>query len=153
MNLTPNNCNSQAFWRNFFFFSRYKEKWEICAPNQARFRPGCGYADQITLRTALEHRLSVYNLPQCINDFATAFDTIDRAVLWGIMQHNSVSEKIIKFVKAFYGSAYAYMCNKTDTTFWNTHSACAKIAFSLLQFPTLAINWIMDNACRHSRGV
>ncbi|VDN50396.1 unnamed protein product [Dracunculus medinensis] len=67
-------------------------------PNQAGFRPEHDCADQIfTLRRVLEDRFR-YLQPTvtCSIDFATAFDSIDRAALWRMMERDGIQEKIIR---------------------------------------------------------
>ncbi|VDN52494.1 unnamed protein product [Dracunculus medinensis] len=62
-------------------------------PNQAGFRPGRGCADQIfTLRRILEHRFRYlqHTVTRFI-DFVAAFDSIDKAVLWRVMERNGYS--------------------------------------------------------------
>ncbi|VDN52569.1 unnamed protein product [Dracunculus medinensis] len=80
-------------------------------PNQAGFRPGRGYADQIfTLRRVLEHLLK-YLQPTvtCFIEFAVAFDSFDRAAHWRMMERDGVPEKIIRLIKAFYARTSVYM--------------------------------------------
>ncbi|VDN53831.1 unnamed protein product [Dracunculus medinensis] len=57
-------------------------------PNQAEFRPGRDCADQIfMLRRVLEHRFKYQqSTVTCFIDFASAFDSIDRAALWKVME-------------------------------------------------------------------
>ncbi|VDN55719.1 unnamed protein product [Dracunculus medinensis] len=123
-------------------------------PNQAGFRPRRYCADQIfTLRRVLEHRFRYLQLT-CFIDFAAPFDSIDRAVLWRVMERGGVPEKIIRLIKAFYERTSAQVCIYGELTdsFEIRTDVCQGCTLS----PTIfnhAIDWIMDIACRHSRGV
>ncbi|VDN57586.1 unnamed protein product [Dracunculus medinensis] len=76
--------------------------------NQAGLRPGRTCFDQIFM----EHRFKYqqYNV-SCFIDFAATFDSVDRMVLWRVMERVAVPD-IVRLIKAFYQRASAiYMGN------------------------------------------
>ncbi|VDN55899.1 unnamed protein product [Dracunculus medinensis] len=83
------------------------------------------------LRRVLEHRFK-YLQPTvtCFIDFTAAFDSIDRAALWRMMERNSVPTKIIRLIKAFYEHTSVQICiygELTDSFEIRTcvHQGCA----------------------------
>ena len=78
-------------------------------PNQAGFRPGMGCYDQIfSLRQILEHRFKhQQETIQIFIDFITAFDSVHRDAICEAMREDSVPEKIINLLKAYYAGTKA----------------------------------------------
>ena len=75
--------------------------------NQARFRQTRSYANQIaTLRIILE-QASEFNFSIYTDfiDFQKAFDSLDREVLWQLIRHYGIPDKIISIIKNTYSDA------------------------------------------------
>ncbi|VDN59110.1 unnamed protein product [Dracunculus medinensis] len=84
-------------------------------PNQARFRPELGCADQIfTFKKDVKEEEHCFKYLQptvtCFIDFAASFDSIDRKALWKVMECDGVPEMIIRLIKAFYEHTSAQVC-------------------------------------------
>nr|VZH97719.1 unnamed protein product [Spirometra erinaceieuropaei] len=125
-------------------------------PNQARFRAGCGCADQIfTLRRILEFRHS-YQQPMavCFVDFAAAFDSVHRESLWRIKALDGVPAKIIAMIKAYYRSTTARVVvrNNLSQPFGIRSGVRQGCILSPILF-NYAIDWILGRALRDSEGV
>ncbi|BHF62728.1 hypothetical protein SprV_0200571400 [Sparganum proliferum] len=125
-------------------------------PNQAGFRAGRGYADQIfTLRRILEFRHS-YQQPAavCFIDFAAAFDSVHCESLWRIMALDGVPAKIITMIKAYYRSTTARVLvrNNLSQPFGIRSGVRQGCILSPILF-NYAIGWILGRALRESDGV
>ncbi len=72
--------------------------------NQARFRPNISCADQIaTLRIIIEQSQDFKSLLYTVFlDFEKAFDSLDREVLWQLMRHYGIPEKLTTIIKNTY---------------------------------------------------
>ena len=71
---------------------------------QAGFRPGRGCVDQIfTLRLLLEQR-HLYRRPTIVAflDIRSAFDSVDKTVLWECLLRNGVPSKFVNILKSLY---------------------------------------------------
>ena len=80
---------------------------KLLREQQAGFRKHRSCTDQITtLRIILEQSIE-WNSSLCVNfvDFEKAFDSIDREVLWSIMRHYGIPEKIVNIIKNTYQGA------------------------------------------------
>lgn len=71
---------------------------------QAGFRQGNNCADQtatrhIIIKQSVEWQSSVY---MNFIDFEKVFDSVDRTVLWKLLRHYGVPDKVSKVIKAFY---------------------------------------------------
>ena len=85
---------------------------------QAGFRKGKSYADQIaTLRIIVEQSLE-WNSPLYINfiDFEKAFDSVDRASLWKLLRHYGVPEKITNLISKMYDGTTARVIHAGELT-------------------------------------
>ncbi|VDN51028.1 unnamed protein product [Dracunculus medinensis] len=74
-------------------------------PNQAGFRLGRGCADSdnyVKKSAGTSFKYQQSTVITLFIDFATAFDSIDRAVLWKVMEYDDMPETIIRLIKAFY---------------------------------------------------
>ena len=72
--------------------------------NQAGFRKNRSCVDQITtLRLIVEQSLE-WNSSFYINiiDYEKAFDSVDRDMLWKIMRHYGIPEKIVNLLRSLY---------------------------------------------------
>ena len=49
-------------------------------------------------------------------DFEKAFDSLDREVLWKILRHNGVPEKIVRMIRIFYDGFQARVLNEGEMT-------------------------------------
>ena len=70
-----------------------------------------------TLRIIIEESLE-WNSPLYINfvDFEKAFDSIDRDVLWAIMRHYAIPDKIVRLVKRTYEGATCRVVQEDQLT-------------------------------------
>ncbi|VDN55700.1 unnamed protein product [Dracunculus medinensis] len=70
------------------------------------------------------------------------------------MEHDGVAEKIIRLIKAFYKRTSAQICVYEEQI--DLFEIRTSVRQGCILSPTIfnyAIDWIMDTACRHSRGV
>ncbi|VDN53391.1 unnamed protein product [Dracunculus medinensis] len=107
--------------------------------------PGSSCVDQIFMpRRVLEHHLNINNLSTvtCFSDFTAAFDSIDKVVLWTMMECDGVSEKIVRLIKAFFQLILAYLC------IWG-----ATRLFRNKNWYSTMTDWKMDIVCRYSTGM
>ena len=72
--------------------------------NQAGFRPGHSCADQIFSIKQIIERFVEFEIPieLCFIDFKAAFDSLDREVLWQLLDHYGIPAKIISIIKNTY---------------------------------------------------
>ena len=85
---------------------------------QAGFRHERSFVDQIaTLRFIIEQTIE-WQTPLYINfvDFQRAFDSIDHEVLWNIIRHYGLPEKIIKIIKLLYENFTCQVIHGRTTT-------------------------------------
>ena len=74
---------------------------------QAGFRQHRSCADQIaTLRIIIEQSLE-WNSSLYVNfiDFKKAFDSIDRELLWQVMKHYGIPDKLVRIIQNMYQGA------------------------------------------------
>lgn len=77
---------------------------KLIRPNQAGFRPGRSCIDNIhTLRILIEQSAE-YNSPLYLAfiDFAKAFDSLKRDIIWSALSARGVPDKIINIIKCMY---------------------------------------------------
>lgn len=114
--------------------------------NQAGFRQHRSCTDQIaTLRIIIEESLE-WNSPLYISfvDFEKAFDSIDRDVLWAIMRHYGIPDKIVRIVKSTYDGATCRVVHEGQLSeafevVTGGRQGCLLTPFLFL----LVIDWIM----------
>ena len=85
--------------------------------NQAGFRKNRSCVDQITtLRLVVEQSLE-WNSSFYINfiDYQKAFDSVDGDMLWKIMRHYGIPEKIVNLVRSLYVGTNS-RCHMTDSS-------------------------------------
>jgi hypothetical protein len=72
--------------------------------NQAGFRPGRSCTDQIFSIKQIIERCVEFDIPieLCFIDFKAAFDSLDREVLWQLLDHYGIPAKIINIIKNTY---------------------------------------------------
>ena len=85
---------------------------------QAGFRKERSCCDQIaTLRIIVEQTLEWNTgLYMVFVDFEKAFDSIDREVLWKILRHYGIPEKIVKMIRVFYDGFQARVLHEGEMT-------------------------------------
>nr|VZI27134.1 unnamed protein product [Spirometra erinaceieuropaei] len=121
-------------------------------PNQAGFRAGRGYTDQIfTLRHILEFRHG-YQQPTavCLIDFAVAFDSVLHEFIWWIMALDGLPPKLIAMMKAYYRltTARVMVPNHLSKPFCvrsGVRQGCILLPY--------AIGWILRRALHENDGV
>ena len=85
---------------------------------QAEFRKERFCCDQITtLRIIVEQALEWHiGLYMVFVDFKKAFDSIDRNMLWKILRHFVVPEKIVRLIQVFHEGFQARVLHEEDVT-------------------------------------
>ena len=85
---------------------------------QAGFRKERSCCDQIaTLRIIVKQTLEWNTgLYLVFVDFEKAFDSVDREVLWKILRHYGIPEKIMRMIRVFYDGFQARVLHDGDTT-------------------------------------
>ena len=85
---------------------------------QAEFRKERSCCDQIaTLRIIVEQTMEWNTgLYMVFVDFEKAFDFIDREVLWKILRHYGVPEKIVRMIRVFYDGFQAKVLHEGEMT-------------------------------------
>ncbi|XP_065570346.1 uncharacterized protein LOC136033530 [Artemia franciscana] len=82
--------------------NRFKgEREERTRGNQARFRPGKIYTDNIFAFLLIIQQFERYNLPLILMflDFIAAFDSVTRQKLWKILENDGMPGMPLKFVE------------------------------------------------------
>ena len=105
---------------NRIILNRLKDKMDPkLRDNQAGFRKNRSCVDQITtLRLIVEQSLE-WNSSFYINfiDYEKAFDNVDRDMLWKIMRHFCIPEKIVNLVRSLYHMLEPIArCHMTDSS-------------------------------------
>ena len=80
---------------------------KILRPNQAGFRPGRGTTELIAAIRRIIEGASTKQLPLIITfvDFRKAFDSVSRPMLFAIMRHYSIPERVVEAIaRLYYGS-------------------------------------------------
>lgn len=125
-------------------------------PNQGGFRRGRGCVDQIfTLRRTLEHR---YKFQQpttaCFIDFRAAFDSVDRASLWKIVEADGMPAKMVNLIKSYYSATRARVrvYGEESATFPLTTGVRQGCPLSPVLF-NFAVDWTLRQALDDYQGV
>ena len=122
---------------------------------QAGFRTERSCADQIaTLRIIIEQSLE-FNSPLYMNfiDFEKAFDSLDREVLWKLMEHYGIPIKFIRLVQNMYQGMKCkvvhegYLSDPFEIT-TGVRQGCLLSPFLFL----LAVDWVMKQATTGKRN-
>ena len=116
---------------------------------QAGFRKERSCCDQIaTLRIIVEQSLEWNTgLYMVFVDFEKAFDSIDRELLWKILRHYGVPEKIVRMIRVFYDGFYARVLHEGEMTGsfnMNTGVRQGCLRSSLLFL--MALDWVSRQA-------
>ena len=85
---------------------------------QARFSKDRSCCDQIaTLRIIVEQTMEwSTGLYMVFVNFEKAFDSLDREVLWTILRHYRVPEKIVRMIRVFYDGFQARVLHEGEMT-------------------------------------
>ncbi|CAC5404203.1 unnamed protein product [Mytilus coruscus] len=117
--------------------------------NQAGFRQNRSCADQIaTLRIILEQSQEFSSsLYSVFVDFAKAFDSLDRDVLWQLMRHYGIPEKFITIIRNTYTGMQSKIIQEGQLTeaFDITTGVRQGCLLSPMLF-LLAVDWIIKQA-------
>ena len=123
--------------------------------HQAGFRMGRACADQIAaLRIILEQSLE-YNTSLYVNfiDFEKAFDSLDRDVMWQLLRHYGIPEKLITIIRTSYNGMQCRVVHEgqlSEAFDVNTgvRQGCLLSPFLFL----LAVDWIMIQTTQGRRN-
>ena len=86
-------------------------------------------------------------------DFQRAFDSIDHEVLWNILRHYGLPEKIIKIIKLLYENFTCQVIHgKTTTNSTVTTSVRQGCLFSPLLF-LVVDDWVGKTAYNYPKGI
>ena len=116
---------------------------------QAGFRKERSCCDQIaTLRIIVEQTLEWNTgLYMVFVDFEKAFDSIDREVLWKILRHYGVPEKIVRMIKVFYNGFQARVLHEGEMTGSFSMNTGVRQGCLLSPLPFLmALDWVSQQA-------
>ena len=124
--------------------------------NQAGFRPERSCTDQTaTLRIIVEQSVE-WNSPLylCFIDFMKAFDSLDREVMWELLKHYGVPQKLINIIMALYDSCQCCVIHrgKLSPAFSVNTGVKQGCLLSPIIF-TLAVDWIMKQSTRGRNGI
>ena len=122
--------------------------------NQAGFRKNRSCTDQTaTLRIIIEQSME-FNSPLYLNfiDYSKAFDSIDRKMLWKIMAHYGVPDKLINLIRSMYSNSGGQILYKGKLSVFfeiatGVRQGCLLSPFLFL----LCIDWIMKNSTNDKR--
>jgi hypothetical protein len=123
---------------------------------QAGFRAGRSCADQIaTLRIIIEQSLEWQSpLYVCFVDFKKAFDMVDRTVIWRILRHYGIPQKVVNVIQNIYQDTTCRVIHNADlsepfTINTGVRQGCllSPMIFSLV------IDWVMKTAMDPPRGI
>ena len=116
---------------------------------QAGFRKERFCCEQIaTLRIIVEQTLE-WNIRLCmvVEVFEKAFDSIDREVLWKILRHYGVPEKIMRMIRVFFDGFQARVLHEGEMT--GSFSMNTGVRQGCLLSPLLflmALDWVSRQA-------
>ena len=94
---------------------KYLDAWSIIGEEQAAFREGYGTMDHVFVFNEI---INLYlskkkRLYACFIDYEKAFDTIDRAALWGKLIENNINGNVFRVIFNMYNNAKS--CVKDQT--------------------------------------
>ena len=122
---------------------------------QAGFRKNRSCADQIATLRIIVEQSEEWNSPAVINfvDFEKAFDSVDRNILWKLMRHYGIPEKIVSLVKFSYDGTNCQVFHDgqlSDPFDINTgvRQGCLLSPFLFI----LIIDWIMKETTKGRRN-
>ena len=123
---------------------------------QSGFRHERSCVNQIaTLRIIIEKTIE-WQTPLYINfvDFQRAFDNIDHEVLWNILRHYGLPEKIIKIIKLLYENFTCQVIHGRTTT--NSFPVTTGVRQGCLLPPLfflVVIYWVCKTAYNDPKGI
>ena len=84
----------------------------ILRKNQAGFRTGRSCIQQIHILRRIMDGAYSQNIPLFITfvDFKKAFDSIDRAIMFAILRHYGIPDKIVSEIRVFYDQSRYKLC-------------------------------------------
>ena len=124
---------------------------------QAGFRKGRACTDQLSsLRTLIE-KSSEFEIQFliCFIDFKAAFDSVDRKVLWAILEQYGIPTKILNIIKNIYETTEC--CIKVEKDYSNWFEIRTGVRQGCIWSPllfNLVIDWVMKEALdKQERGL
>ncbi|VDN57678.1 unnamed protein product [Dracunculus medinensis] len=100
----------------------------------------------------LEHRFRYLQpIVTCFIDFA--FDSFDRKAPWRVMECDSVPEKIIRLIKAFYELTSAQICVYGETGRLLQNKNWCPSRLRPFSYNIRLCDRLGNTACRHSRDI
>ena len=117
---------------------------------QAGFRKERSCWDQIATLRIIVVQTMAWNtgLYMVFADFQKAFDSLDREVLWKILHHYVVPEKIVRMIRVFYDGFQARVLHEGEMTAWS-FSINTGVRQGCLLSPLLfllALDWVSRQA-------
>ena len=114
--------------------------------NQAGFRPGKGYADQIfSLRLLLSKR-SEFQQPTCVLfvNFKAAFDFINRKAFWVVLRQYGMPSKLVAPFRALYfNTKCTVRVNGKDSAPFSVNTGVRQGAIASPVLFNFTIDWVI----------
>ena len=118
---------------------------------QAGFRKGRSCADQVAVLRIIIQQSLEWNAPLYLNfvDFEKAFDSVDHATLWKLLEHYGIPQKLVNIIRESYDGFRCRVVHEgglTDSFEVKTgvRQGCLLSPFLFL----LAIDWVMGETTR-----
>ena len=124
--------------------------------NQAGFRPQRSCIDQIAALRIIVEQSVEWNSPlyMVFIDFMKAFDSLDREVMWELLKHYGVPQKLINIILALYDNCQCSVIHKGKLS--PAFSVKTGVKQGCILSPiifTLAIDWIMRQSTQGRNGL
>ena len=129
---------------------------KLLREEKSGFRHEISCVDKIaTLRIIIEQTIE-WQTPLYINfvDFQRAFESIDHEVLWNILRHYGLPEKIIKVIKLLYENFTCQVTHRRTTT--NAFPVTTGVRQGCLLSPLLflvVVDWVGKTAYKDPKGI
>lgn len=119
---------------------------ERLRPEQAGFRQDRSCTDHIaTLRIIIEQSIEWQSpIYTTFVDFEKAFDSVDREIIWKLMQHHGIPQKLINIIKQLYEESSCQIIHKGKLT--NPFAVRTGVRQGCMLSPTIfliVMDWIM----------